>query len=43
MKKQRNRAILANYRREISLATKFVKDKTKYNRKEKHVKRIMEE
>lgn len=35
-KTPRDLNILANYRREISLQTKSVKDKKKYNRKQKH-------
>lgn len=33
---QRNVAVLASYKREISLNTRTSKDKTKYSRKEKH-------
>lgn len=35
----RNKAIIANYRREISLTTKVVRDKSKYSRKTKHKRR----
>jgi hypothetical protein len=34
--KQRNLNILKSYTREISLQTKSVPDRSKYNRKEKH-------
>lgn len=33
---KRDTAIQANYRREISLQTRIVRDKTKYSRKQKH-------
>lgn len=33
---KRDAAIQANYRREISLQTRIVRDKTKYSRKQKH-------
>lgn len=36
MKKQRNYDILKNFKREINLNTKVVKNKKKYNRKGKH-------
>lgn len=32
----RNQAIIKNYKREINLQTKSIKDKSKYSRKEKH-------
>lgn len=32
--------ITKNYRREINLQTKAIKDKTKYTRKEKHKNKI---
>ncbi|MCR2104006.1 hypothetical protein CUPS4244_02700 [Campylobacter upsaliensis] len=35
-KTQRNVAVLASYKREISLNTRVGKDKSKYSRKEKH-------
>ena len=38
MKVIRNKAIIANYKRELSLATKVVRDRTKYSRKLKHRK-----
>lgn len=34
--KKRDTAIQANYRREISLQTRIVRDRTKYSRKQKH-------
>lgn len=37
---QRDGAVLASYRREISLQTRMSKDKTKYSRKEKHKARL---
>ena len=43
MKKTRNMAIIANYKREISLATKVVRDKSKYSRKLKHKNGGMEQ
>ncbi|AAP76883.1 MULTISPECIES: hypothetical protein [Helicobacter] len=33
---KRDTAIQANFRREISLQTRIVRDKTKYSRKQKH-------
>lgn len=36
MRVARHKAIIANYKREISLATKVVRDKSKYSRKLKH-------
>lgn len=36
MRVTRNKAIIANYKREISLATRIVRDKSKYSRKQKH-------
>ena len=33
---KRDSAIQANYRREISLQTRIVRDRTKYSRKQKH-------
>ena len=33
---KRDSAIQANYRREISLQTRIVRDRTKYTRKKKH-------
>lgn len=33
---KRDTAIQANYRREISLQTRIVRDRTKYSRKQKH-------
>lgn len=38
MKDKRDGNVLKNYRREINLQTKQVKDKSKYRRKEKHKK-----
>lgn len=35
----RHKSILKNYQREISLQTRVVRDKTKYSRKQKHVKK----
>lgn len=34
--KPRNHIIVAAFKRDINLSTQVVKDKTKYNRKEKH-------
>ncbi|EAL52246.1 hypothetical protein CUPS4066_07520 [Campylobacter upsaliensis] len=39
-KMQRNVAVLASYKREISLNTRVGKDKSKYSRKEKHKARL---
>ncbi|MCR2060471.1 hypothetical protein [Campylobacter helveticus] len=39
-KKQRNVAVLASYKRELSLNTRVSKDKSKYSRKEKHKARL---
>lgn len=38
MKTKRDGNVLKNYRREINLQTKRIKDKSKYDRKEKHKK-----
>lgn len=38
--KPRNPMIVAAFKREISLVTKVVQDKKKYNRKEKHKKEL---
>lgn len=37
-KKKRDLNIVKNYKREISLQTKVVRDRTKYTRKQKHKK-----
>lgn len=39
--KHRNKDILKSFKREISLATRVVKDKSKYSRKEKHKNSLM--
>jgi hypothetical protein len=38
--KPRNPMIVAAFKREISLSTKVVQNKNKYNRKEKHKKEL---
>lgn len=38
--KKRDLNIVKNYKREISLQTKVVRDRTKYTRKQKHKKSI---
>ncbi|WP_257874301.1 hypothetical protein [Helicobacter sp. 13S00482-2] len=41
MKKiKRDATILANYKREINLQTRFVRDNSKYTRKAKHKQRL---
>ncbi|MCR2056800.1 hypothetical protein [Campylobacter helveticus] len=39
-KMQRNVAVLASYKRELSLNTRVSKDKSKYSRKEKHKNKL---
>ncbi|WP_267891862.1 hypothetical protein [Helicobacter mesocricetorum] len=37
---KRNKAIIASYKREINLQTRFVRDRSKYTRKVKHKARM---